>query len=261
MPGISDLGISMTSPQSPEASIPRATRRTTIRSTTCGPGSLLVLLALATVGQAHAQDVLALPQAPTSSAHDHIEQVATRFADTPNGLGLLATAAAEIEVAIRHAELALADSLDLEGMRRHADHVLHALDPGLAPVGPGLGYGVRRAAEGILEHIQLAGAADGASDNVRTHTEYIAGAARSALERIESVASLAIRFRSATTAAAAAPLVRRLEATTRAVWLGQDADRDGLIVWASPEGGLRQVQQHMTLLRRGEGLDQEGFRR
>lgn len=258
MPGIAGLGISMSHPpKCPEASIPRTNPRTTAYR--CG--MLLFVLALAPHEPAHAQGGLALPQAATSAAHVHVEQVATRFADTPSGLGLLPTAAAEVEVAIQHAGLALADSLDLDGMKRHADHVLHALDPALAPVGPGLGYGVRRAVEGILEHIQLAGAAEDASDNVRTHAEYIAGAARSALERIERVVSLASRVRSATTAAEAASLVRGLEATTRAVWAGQDADRDGRIVWDSPEGGLRQVQQHMTLLRRGEGLDQEGFRR
>ena len=204
---------------------------------------------------------LTLPQATPGAAHLEVEQVATGFLDTPNGRGLLPTAAAEAQIAIQHAELALGDSLSLEGMRGHADHVLHALDPALAPVGPGLGYGVRRATEGILEHMQRAGSAEDASDNVRTHSEYIAGAARSALEQIERAAALAGRIRSATSLAQAASLSRELEAATRAVWMGGDTDRDGLIVWAPPEGGLRQVQQHMTLLRRGEGLDQEAIRR
>lgn len=187
--------------------------------------------------------------------------MATRCADTPNGLGLLPTARAEAEIAIQHAELARADSLDLEGMRRHADHVLNALDPALAPSGPGLGYGVRRATEGILEHVQGAGSAEDASDNLRTHAEHTAGAARSGLDRIERAVTLASRLRSATTTAEASSLARELETATREVWLGRDADRDGRTVWASPEGGLRQVQLHMTLLRRGEGLDEEGFRR
>ena len=147
-------------------------------------------------------------------------------------------------------------------MRRHVEHVLHALDPSLAPDGPGLGYGVRRATAGILEQVQLAGAAEDASDNVRTHAGYIAGAARSTLERLDRLAALAGRIRAASSPAEALSVVRELEATARAVWLGRDADRDGRVVWGPPEGGLRQAQQHMTLLRRGEGLiTQEGLPR
>ena len=186
--------------------------------------------------------------------HLELGYIANSYLDTPNGLGLLATARAEAEIAIQHAALAARDSLYLEGMRQHLEHALHALDTGLAPEGPGMGYGVRRATTGILEHIQRAGTADDASDNVRTHAGYIAGAAQSALERLDRVAALADRLRTATSAAEALSTVRQLETTIRAVWLGSDADRDGRVVWAPPEGGLRQVQQHMTLLRRGEGL-------
>jgi hypothetical protein len=220
----------------------------------------LALLSPVPATAVHAQG--AFPSiAPGSAAHVHVGHIATSYFDTPSGLGLLPTAAAEAEIALQHAALASADSLYLEGMRRHVDHILYALDPALAPEGPGLGYGVRRAATAILEHIQLAGAAEDASDNVRTHAEYIAGAARSALAHVDRVASLAGRVRAATSAADAAPTLREIEAATRAVWLGRDADRDGRVVWEAPEGGLRQVQQHMTLLRRGEGLTQEGFGR
>lgn len=194
-------------------------------------------------------------------AHERVRSIASGYVDTPDLMGLLPTAAAEAGTAIQHAELAMRDSMDIQGMRGHVDHVLHALDPGLAPGGPGLGYGVRRAAAGILEQIQLAGAAEDASDNVRTHAEHIAGAARSALERVDRVAALAGRVRTATSTAGAASALRELVAATRAVWLGSDADRDGRVGWAAPEGGIRQVQLHMTLLQRGEGLTQEGFGR
>ena len=226
----------------------------------------LALLAVpSTTAAARAQGVIpqGLPSQGTipGMAHPHIEQIWTAYYDTPGGVGLLPTGAAEAEIAGQHAALALRDSLYLEGMRRHVSHVLHALDPSLAPEGPGLGYGVRRATERILEHIRLAAAAEDASDNLRTHAEYITGAARSTLERIDRVVALARRLGEATTAAQGHATVRELEVHARAVWLGLDADRDGRVVWGSPEGGLRQVQQHMTLLRRGEGLLQEGFQR
>ena len=83
-----------------------------------------------------------------------------------------------------------------------------------------------------------------------------------ALERLDRVVSIARRLGGARSVAEALPVVRELEEGVRALWLGLDADRDGRVVWGPPEGGLRQVQQHMTLLQRGEGLiNQEGFPR
>lgn len=208
---------------------------------------------------AHAQDVPLQGVRPVQGtipgvAHSYVEQVWTAYYDTPGGLGLLPTGAAEAQLAAQHAALALRDSLYLEGMRRHVAHALHALDPALAPEGPGLGYGVRRATEGILGMMRLAAASEDASDNLRTHAAYIMGAAQSTLDRIDRIAALAGSLATATTAAGALGTVRQLDAQIRGVWLGVDADRDRRVVWEAPEGGLRQVQQHMTLLRRGDGL-------
>jgi hypothetical protein len=35
---------------------------------------------------------------------------------------------------------------------------------------------------------------------------------------------------------------------------GRDIDGDGLVGWQAGEGGLRQAHQHLTLMKRGEGL-------
>jgi len=229
---------------------------------TIGRACALVLLAgPAAHAPAVAQDLVPDSAASPSQSLELIEQVWTTYFDTPSGMGLLPTAAAEARIAGQHATLALADSLYLEGARRHVAHVLHALDPGLTLEGPGLGYGVRRATQGILELIELAIAAEDGSDNLRTHATYIAGAARSVLERVDRVTLLAGRIGTAPSAAQALPTLREFEAEARAVWLGRDTDRDDRVVWAAPEGGLRQIQQHMTLLRRGEGLPLEGSSR
>lgn len=45
---------------------------------------------------------------------------------------------------------------NLDAMKLHAGHVIHAVDPRIEPKGPGLNYGVKRAALGVVERIQQA---------------------------------------------------------------------------------------------------------
>jgi hypothetical protein len=187
-------------------------------------------------------------------AHAHIGHMADAFGDTPNGLGLLAIATAEAEVAIQHAGLAAGDPANLDAMKRHVTHVLHAIDPSLVQGGPGLGYGVRRAAESAAQHIEMAASADAASDNVRTHAAHIAGAARSVVARADRIAALAAQVQAATSASTAAVALTELNTLAQALVSGREADGDRRVGWAEPEGGLQQVQQHVTLLKRGEGL-------
>lgn len=195
------------------------------------------------------------PRAQTSSAHDHIGHVANGFGGTPDGQGLLPTAVAEAEIVARHAALAAADPTNLDGIKRHIGHMLHAIDPALAPDGgPGLGYGVRPAAEGVARHIELAASSDGATDNVKTHAHHVATASRNVVRRADAIVALAQRIRAATSAADAAAPLAQLDVLVQALVAGSDADGDGRIGWQEGEGGLRQMTQHMTLMRRGEGL-------
>jgi hypothetical protein len=189
-------------------------------------------------------------------AHAHVGHVADAFAATPNGQGLLPTAIAEAEVAIQHAGLAANDPGNLDAAKRHVGHVLHAIDPSLVQGGPGLGHGVKRAAEGIVQHIEMAAGVDGASDNVRTHAGHVAGAARAVVARADRIIALAGQIQAATSASAAASALADLNTLTQALLSGSDADGDGRVGWAEPEGGLQQAQQHVTLLKRGEGLAQ-----
>ena len=199
-------------------------------------------------------------QAPEEGALVHVGYVTEAYYEAPGGAGLLPLALGEARVASQHAELAATQPYSLQTMKAHAVHVLHALDPALVAAGPGLGYGVRRAAQGIAEHIERASAGEDASYNVRTHARHIAGAARSVSARADRVVSLAQRIQSEISISTAAALVTQLHEEAQALFSGRDADRDGLIGWAPPEGGLRQIQQHVTLLERGEAMTRGGVR-
>jgi len=204
----------------------------------------LFAVALGFGAPAHAQQ---------SPALAHMGHVADGFANTPDGAGLLPTAQAEAAVARQHAELALRNTTDLASMQRHAGHVLHAVDPTKIEQGPGAGYGVVRAANGVIQHIEMAGAHETASDNIRTHSVHVATSARNTVARAERVAALAQEIIDTSSVEHAAHLLHELAALTEQLVVGIDANGDGRVGWQEGEGGLDQALQHIELMKRGEG--------
>jgi hypothetical protein len=186
--------------------------------------------------------------------HTHIGHVRTAFGAAPNGQGLLPTAMAEAATAAQHAQLAARDPANLDAMKTHAGHVLHALDPTVVAQGPGQGFGVKRAADAIATHIGMAASAAGASANVTTHANHVGASARGVVARTDEAIAVARSIQAATTAAQAAPLVQQLVTLTQQLTAGRDANGDGQIGWQEAEGGLQQTQQHMNLMATGEGL-------
>ncbi|MDH3205644.1 MAG: hypothetical protein OEO79_03490 [Gemmatimonadota bacterium] len=186
--------------------------------------------------------------------HTHIRHAADAYADTPAGMGLLATAQAEAEVAAQHAALGAADLGNLDGMRRHAGHVIHALDPSVVAGGPGLGYGVKRAAQGAAQHIELALASDSVSENVTVHAGHVLASLGNVVRWTDDAVALARRVQAAASVTAAASLVAQLDALCSAIFRGQDMDGDGRVGWQDGEGGLAQATQHTNLMKRGEDI-------
>ena len=199
--------------------------------------------------------VLAGPlAAQQNAAHNHIGHVTDAWRDTPDGQGLLPAAIAEAEIAARHAGLAASDPSNFAGMKRHTTHVLHAVDPEQIENGPGLGYGVKRAAAGAAQHITAAAASDGASNAVRTHANHVATSARNTVARADEIVMLAKRIARTTTPADAAPLVEELNMLAQALLSGVDANGDGRTGWQEGEGGLETARTHANLMKEAEGL-------
>ena len=199
--------------------------------------------------------VLAGPlAAQQNAAHNHIGHVTDAWRDTPDGQGLLPAAIAEAEIAARHAGLAASDPSNFAGMKRHTTHVLHAVDLEQIENGPGLGYGVKRAAAGAAQHITAAAASDGASNAVRTHANHVATSARNTVARADEIVMLAKRIARTTTPADAAPLVEELNMLAQALLSGVDANGDGRTGWQEGEGGLETARTHANLMKEAEGL-------
>lgn len=207
--------------------------------------SLLALgLASGFVPAAHAAD----------EAHAHMGHVVDAWQDTPEQMGLLPTAQAEAEIAAQHAGFAVSEPDDLDSIKTHVGHVMHAVDPSVEPEGPGLGYGVIKAADGTAQHVGFAAKSEGASDNVKLHAEHVATSAGNVVDWGGQAIELGEQVQAADSADAAYPLAQDIEGLTRAMLDGMDADGDGEITWQEGEGGLAQAAQHMQFMKEGEGL-------
>jgi hypothetical protein len=191
--------------------------------------------------------------AAAQQGNPHIGHVVNAFGDTPNRQGLLPVALAEARVAAQHAALAARNTSNLDAMKQHAGHVLHAVDPTAAASGPGQGYGVKKAAAAVATHIELAARAPGASQAVSTHAMHIATAARNTVQRADKISALVKQIQAATTAEEAATLVHQLVPLTEQLVGGADANADGRIGWQEGEGGLQHVEEHVNLLLRAQG--------
>ena len=186
--------------------------------------------------------------------HTHIGHVADAWPDTPEGQGLLPAALAEAQVAVQHAGLAARSANDLDAIKLHIGHVLHAVDPSVMASGPGLGYGVKAAAAGAAQHIEAAAGTDGASQNVTTHAPHVATSSRNAVMWADEIVTLARQVETASTAAEAAMLASRINTLAEQIVSGVDANGDGRVGWQEGEGGLQQAELHLGLMKDGEGL-------
>ena len=207
------------------------------------------LTGVPTPGQVVGVAVIAVPAGPVGT---HIGHVVNTFNGAPDLMGLLPTALAEARIAITHAALGARQPGNLEYMKLHAGHVINALDPSIVAAGPGRGYGAKKAAQGVADHIALAAKAEGASQHVILHASHVGTSARNVVTRCEQAIVLAKDVQSATTVEEAAKAMSQLVSITEQLVAGYDANSDGKVTWEAGEGGLQQAQEHVTLMLAGE---------
>ncbi len=182
----------------------------------------------------------------------HMGHVMDSFNGTPMNMGLLPTAMAEAKTAAQHAGLA-AKSTTLAMMQTHAGHVINAIDPTIVAQGPGLGYGLKKAATGAATHANLAGNAPEANAGVKMHAMHVNTAATNAAAMADEVVALAQKIRASTSLEEAQKLAAEMQTKAEQITSGVDADKNGAISWNKPEGGLAQAQQHMGLMKTAAG--------
>jgi len=193
--------------------------------------------------------------AAAEAVRGHVAQVADAFQGTPEGKGLIPTAIAEAEIARRHASLASGDTTNLEAIKTHVGHVLNAVDPTVVTTGPGLGFGLKQAAEEAIEHLRMAEDVEGASTAVRARARSVRWATMNTLDRANEIIELGGRIRAATTASEAAGMLSDLTELTDALIDGEDANNDGGIGFRRGEGGLTVATQYLATLKRDAGME------
>ena len=192
--------------------------------------------------------------ADKNMSHVHIGHILTGWTDTPEKMGLLPTAIAEANVAAQHAGFAVSKLDDLAWLKTHIGHILHAVDPGVEPKGPGLGYGLIKAAGGAAKHVGFSAESEGASENVKTHAVHVTASAKNVVTWGKLIVRLGKQVQAAETAGQAAPMVKKIEQLAARLVAGEDVNGDGKITWHAGEGGLNAAEQHMGFMTKGEGL-------
>ena len=187
-------------------------------------------------------------------SHAHMGHVTKSWGDTPDKKGLLPTAMAEAKIAAQHAGFAANKPDDLGWMQMHARHVLNAIDPSVEAKGPGMGYGVIKAAGGTTKHIGFAAKSEDASENVRIHAAHVSASSQNTVKRAQEIVTLGKKVIAAGSAADAAPLVKQMATLSSQLMSGVDANGDGSITWHEGEGGLDAAQKHMGIMAKLEGM-------
>lgn len=180
----------------------------------------------------------------------HIGHILTSWQDTPGEVGLATILEEEAMIAKQHAALAVTDLEDLPNIQLHTRHVRHAVDPTAesSGQGPGRGYGIIKAADGIVQHMEFARDAADASESAKIHAEHVLASARNiqfwAGKIVDKAGQIIGGASPVSSAFYAEQIVERIE------WIlnGHDADGDGEVSWKEGEGGLAQVKAHLSFI-------------
>jgi hypothetical protein len=173
-------------------------------------------------------------------SHAHLGHALTAWHDTPGQQGLLVVARQRADSALGEAQKATQASG--EAARKHLANVAAALAP---EADNQRAYGLVRALESAVEHIEYAAAAKDASRNVVTAGDGVGAVADSVLDgyrRALTVARSADKLPADQLRQAALDLQRGLLQLNN----GSDADGDGRITLAPREAGLAQIEQRLA---------------
>lgn len=180
----------------------------------------------------------------------HIGHILSGLPGTPGDVGLATALEQELAVAQAHAGYATTDLEDLANIQLHTRHVRHAVNPAAetSGQGPGLGYGIVKAAEGIVQHMEFSRDSADASESAKIHSEHVITAARNVRFWASKIVDRAGQIIGGASPISSAFYAE--ENVEQLGWIlnGHDADGDGTISWKEGEGGLAQIKAHLSYI-------------
>ena len=185
-----------------------------------------------------------------SIAHIDLMHIWRQADGTPNRMGYLPLANQEAKTALLNLNLAIDSFGDPVKVNTLLANAVHALDPEQEATGDGLGFGLTRAAAGILAEMQVASMRPDASPNVKRMADPIMQAADHVVQITREARILADDVRNKP-GQSSAKLIKARDYITTAM-NGHDDDGDGKI--APAESGLKQISEQMADLLKDEGF-------
>jgi hypothetical protein len=175
----------------------------------------------------------------------HLGHISESWGDTPGKVSLITILEEEAQIAATHAKLAVASKEDLKTMRMHITHVENAVDPSVVKSGPGKGYGVIKAAQGVAAHMGFAAAAADAGDSLKMHSVHIIQCAKNIERWGNEIMTKSGYIKGGASDVASQFYTDEVADMTGWILNGHDANGDGKISWEEGEGGLAQMKAHL----------------
>ncbi len=177
-------------------------------------------------------------------AHVHIGHAITSWKTTPDKKGLLVVAEEEAAIALSESEKAVAKPEDLKLIQKHVGYAMNAIDPGSYKVGPGLGFGLKRALSESINHITFAAQSDDASPNVKAFAPRYATAAEATISRCDLILALGREVLETPSATEASALAEEILTLSRANVSGSQKKNTRDV----NKYGLKQIRRELTAM-------------
>jgi len=187
-------------------------------------------------------------------SHIHMKHVSTKWNDTPNQVGFLAILKDEANTAQFHSKLLMKQPKNLKWIKTHTKHIRHAIKASSEKKGPGKSYGVYKSAMGVTKHINLAANSKGASKNIKIHASHISTSSSNITTWSEEIISLSDIILETTNPITASKASSKINTLINSILNGTDTNNDGKVTWVKNEGGINQIQKHLMLMKKGEGI-------
>lgn len=181
-------------------------------------------------------------------SHVHVGHALTGWHGTPNEQGLFVTAEQEAQIALEHAQYALANIQDVNKVKMHIRHVQQALDATLYKEGPGLGYGFIRAIGEARDHLIFAAESDDASDNIKQLAKQWELSINNIVEQSQLILRLSHELLASKSSDEITIFAEEIESLCRDNINGMELDGDGIKAHAENELGLVQLRQQLQIV-------------